>query len=147
MFNLMGVFAILLIGTSLPLAWEIARRPATGLSGDYVGAVVIGLVLAFALGGSFGGAIAANGSHSVGAEAAAVPLFGWNRGGGDLRIAHFIGVHAAQALPILAALAAAVGLTARARWAAVLATSLIWTGLAFALYFQAAAGRPLIPLV
>ena len=27
----MGLFAVLLVGTTLPLAWEIARRPAAGL--------------------------------------------------------------------------------------------------------------------
>ena len=51
---------------------------------------------------------------SVGAEGGHVPLFGWNRSGGDLRIAHFLGIHAQQAIPILLALAAP--LAARMRW-------------------------------
>ena len=144
MFNLMGLFAVLLVGSTLPLAWEIARRPAAGLAGDFVAAVVIGLVLAFLLGGSLGGAIAANGGHGVGREAGGLPVFGWNRAGGDLRIAHFVGIHAMQAIPIAAALAA--GLAARLRWLAVLSASLLYVMLAFALYAQAAAGRPLLPL-
>ncbi|WP_129791131.1 hypothetical protein [Sphingosinicella sp. CPCC 101087] len=146
MYALMGIFSVLLVATTLPLAWEIGRRPAAGLSGDFIAALVIGLVLTFALGGGFGIAIAANGGHSVGAEAGAAPLFGWNRSGGDLRIAHFVGIHAEQAIPILAAVAAGVGLTLRARWAVLIAGSLLWAGLAFALYAQAAAGRPLFPL-
>jgi hypothetical protein len=146
MFALMGVFAVLLVGTALPLAWEIGRRPAAGLSGDFVAALVIGLVLTFVLGGGIGGAIAANGGHAVGAQAGAVPVFGWNQAGGDLRIAHFVGIHAEQAIPILAAAAAAAGLTGRKRWAALLAGSLAYVGIALALYAQAAAGRPLFPL-
>jgi hypothetical protein len=146
MYSLMGIFAVLLVATVLPLAWEIGRRPAPGLSGDFVAALVIGLVLTFVLGGGFGGAIAANGGHAVGPEAGAVPLFGWNRAGGDLRIAHFVGIHAEQAIPILAALTATTGMTARARWATLLGGSLLLTGVALALYAQAAAGLPLFPL-
>jgi hypothetical protein len=144
MFNLMGLFAVLLVGTTLPLAWEIGRRPAAGLSGDFVAAVAIGLVLTVLLGGSFGGAIAANGGHAVGPEAGAVPVFGWNRGGGDLRIAHFAGIHAMQAIPVIAAIAA--GLAARVRRLILLAGSLLYVAAAVALYAQAVAARPLLPL-
>ena len=144
MFNLMGLFAVLLLGSALPLAWEIARRPASGLTRDFVAAVVSGLVLAFALGGYFGFAIAANGGHAVGPEAGGLPPFGWNRAGGDLRIAHFLGIHAMQAIPILAALAAAHA--TRLRWLAVVGGTLLYVALTFALYAQAAAGRALWPL-
>ena len=144
MFSLMGVFAVLLVGTTLPLAWEIARRPAPGLRPDLVAALAIGLALTFALGGGLGGAIAANGGHSVGAEAGAVPLFGWNRSGGDLRIAHFLGIHSEQAIPLLSAFAAAAA--ARLRWAALMGGTALYVALTLAVYAQAAAGRPLLPL-
>ncbi|MGZ8337583.1 MAG: hypothetical protein ACXWU1_13060 [Allosphingosinicella sp.] len=103
-----------------------------------------GLVLTFLLGGGFGGAIAANGGHAVGAEGGAVPVFGWNRSGGDLRIAHFVGIHAEQALPILGALVG--GFAARTRWALLMGGALSIVVVALALYLQAAAGRPLFPL-
>ena len=144
MFSLMGLFAVLLVGTTLPLAWEIARRPAPGLRPDFVAALAVGLVLTFALGGGLGGAIAANGGHSVGADAGAVPLFGWNRSGGDLRIAHFLGIHAEQAIPLLSAFVAAAA--ARLRWAALIGGTALYVALTLALYAQAAAGRPLLPL-
>lgn len=144
MFNLMGVLAVLLLATTLPLAWAVARHPAPGLAGDFVAAVAAGLVLAFLLGTAFGALIAANGGHAVGAHSGAMPLFGWNRSGGDLRVAHFAGIHAMQALPILAALAA--GLAARLRWTILLAGTALYVGLAIALYAQAAAGHALWPL-
>ena len=141
MFNLMGVFAVLLLATTLPLAWAVGRHPAPGLAGDFRAAVAAGLVLAFLLGTVFGALIASNGGHAVGPHGGAVPVFGWNRSGGDLRIAHFAGIHAMQALPILAALVA--GLAARLRWTILLGGSALYIALAVALYMQAAAGRPL----
>jgi hypothetical protein len=144
MYSLMGLFAVILIGSTLPLAWEIARRPAAGTRSDFIAAVVIGLVLTFLLGSGLGGYMSAQPGHNVGATGGHVPLFGWNRSGGDLRIAHFLGIHAQQALVILAWLAG--GLTARRRWALLVGGTLAYVGVTFAVFAQAIAGRPLLPL-
>ncbi len=46
------------------------------------------------------------GAHNVNAlvdgQTRMIPFLGWNRDGGDLRIAHFIGLHAIQLIPLLA---------------------------------------------
>jgi hypothetical protein len=139
----MGVFALLLTATTLPLALEIARRPAAGLSGDYRAAVVIGLVLTFVLGTAAGMAMGANGSHAVGAEGAGLPLLGWNRLGGDLRIAHFLGIHAEQIIPAGAALTA--GLAAPVRRRLLAGGTLLFVAVTAAALAQALAGRPLLP--
>jgi hypothetical protein len=137
----MGLFARLLVGSTLPLAWEIARRPSPGLSRDFVAAVVIGLVLTFTLGGAFGIAIAMNGGHSVGPEAGSMPVFGWNRAGGDLRIAHLLGIHAEQALPLLSALTA--GYAVRPRVAILAIGITAYVALTGAAFVQANASMPL----
>lgn len=143
MYRMMGLGAVLLVATTLPMAWEIARRPAAGLQRSFVAAVAIGLVLTFLLGGGLGGYMSSQLGHSVGAQGGHVPLFGWNRLGGDLRIAHFLGIHAEQALPILAALVA--GAAARTRWLVLVAGTIAYTALTIALFGQAVAGRALIP--
>lgn len=146
MYALMGVFAVLLVGTTLPLAWEIARRPAAGLRTDFVAAVVIGLALTFLLGGILGGYMSSQAGHSVGLEGGRTFLFGWNRSGGDLRVAHFLGIHAEQAIPILAALTAEAGLGKRARWIALVAGATAYASLTLMVFAQAVGGRALFPL-
>jgi hypothetical protein len=144
MYGIMGLFAVLLTATTLPLAWEIARRPAAGLRRDYLAAVVIGLVLTFILGAGFGGYMGSQAGHSVGAEGGRLALFGWNRSGGDLRIAHFMGIHAQQAIPLLAASTAAMA--PRARWRLLVAGTSLYVLATLGLFAQAVAGRPLLPL-
>jgi len=146
MYALMGIFAVVLVASALPLAWEIGRRPAQHLRSDFVAAVVAGLVLTFLLGGLLGGYMSSQAGHSIGVEGGRTFLFGWNRSGGDLRIAHFLGIHAEQAIPIVAALAAEAGLGQRARWAALALGTLAYAGLTLAVFAQAVAGRALFPM-
>ena len=143
MYGLMGLAAVLLIGTTLPLAWEIARRPAEGLQRSFVAAVVIGLVLTFLLGGGLGGYMSSQPGHSVGPVGGHVDVFGWNRLGDDLRVAHFFGIHAEQAIPLLAASIAAA--PARIRWLGLALGTSAYCAVTLAVFFQAVGGRPLFP--
>ena len=63
--------------------------------------------------------------------------------GGDLRIAHFFGIHAEQAIPLVAF--ATAGLPAAARWATLLGGRAVYSALTIAVFLQAVAARALIP--
>lgn len=146
MHGLMGLFALLLTATTLPLALEIHRRPAEGVRADLRAAVVAGLVLTFLLGTAMGGYMAANLGHSVGIEGGRVPVFGWNRSGGDLRIAHFMGIHAEQAIPLIAACAGLAGFSQAVRWRILVGGTGLFVVVTIAVFAQAVAGRPLLPI-
>ncbi|HEX4765065.1 MAG TPA: ABA4-like family protein [Lichenihabitans sp.] len=146
LYGLMGVGAIILTSTSPVLAWGVARNRSP-ISPAYRLAVVLGLSLTFVLGAFEGLVMSMHGSHAVGAAAAGdagLPLFGWLRSAGDLRVAHFLGIHVQQILPVFGALATWL-LAARAR-PVVLGFAALYSGLVLALFVEAMMGRPLLPM-
>jgi len=88
------------------------------------------------------------GAHSVGIPdgGAGLPLLGWSTTGGDLRVGHFIGIHALQMIPLIAALLAGVprGLVPeRAGLGLVTVAAAGYLGLVTLLTWQALRGQPL----
>ena len=114
MYSLMGLGAMALSATQPALAWLLLRHADPARAPAYRLAVLIGLVLTFVLGASVGGLLSAMQPP----ETAALPVIGWSLAGGDLRPAHFLGIHAQQALPL-------VGL-AVAGWTAATARRTVW---------------------
>lgn len=123
LYSAMGAGAMLLTATQLLLAWAIWRHGRPGLDPVWRAAVLAGLVLGFVLGAGAGGLL---GSMQPPAGAG-LPVVGWHLGGGDLRPAHFLGLHVTQLLP-LAALAL-TGLAPRRGLAVLAALTLAYTGL------------------
>ena len=81
----------------------LARSGHLDLAPAFRLSVILGLILTFVLGGVAALFIVGNGGHWVGAphtDAGGFPVFGWTRQGGDLRVAHFLGIHAMQILPL-----------------------------------------------
>ena len=95
-----------------------------------------------------------HGGHSVGVAdgGPGLPLTGWANNGGDLRIPHFVGIHALQVLPLLALALAELGrhfpasrlasFNLRVRLTRVAAIG--YSGLLALLTWQALAGQPLL---
>jgi len=96
MYTLMGIGALLLTGTQAALAWRIARAGRTDVDPVWRSAVVRGLWLTFLLGAGAGGLL--GGLQPPAGTGMAVT--GWHLAGGDLRPAHFIGIHAQQFVPL-----------------------------------------------
>jgi len=88
------------------------------------------------------------GAHSVGVDdgGAGLPFVGWSTEGGDLRIGHFVGMHAMQVLPLIGW----VIIQQNQRFSLRRQKGLIWTaglgylGLVGLITWQALRGEPLI---
>ena len=148
MYTLMGVGAVILTTASLALAVLIARSPAYALPRAIKHAVVLGLVLTFVLGTGFGSYLGAQRTgHWVGGaltDAGGLPLLNWTRTGGDLRVAHFFGIHAMHFVPAIAALAAAARLPGARHIASAWLVAASFSGLTVWTFVQAAQGKPFL---
>jgi hypothetical protein len=143
-----------IMGVTITVVWlatvAIALRFLRDRSDDRVTASAVRLGLLVGLAGmAVGFLISANGGHAVGVPDGGPGLFfvGWSTTSGDLRIGHFVGMHALQLLPLLAAGLAAVGPsrldeTARVRIVQIAAAA--YAGVVALVTWQAMRGEPLL---
>jgi hypothetical protein len=136
MYRLMGLGALLLVAMAALLGVLVLLRGDRAQPRPWRLAVGVGLVISGVLGGFTGFAIGANATPLVGGSAGGLPPFYWSRTGGDLRVAHFLAVHAMQALPGL-------WLLTRGGAAQVWLGAMGWMALTLGAFALARAGLPL----
>ncbi len=88
-----------------------------------------------------------SGAHTFGGKdgGPGLPLVGWSTTAGDMRPAHFLGLHGMQVLPLLAALLARRrGRSEAQRLALVRAAGVAYAGLTVVLALQALRGLPIV---
>jgi hypothetical protein len=164
LFNVMGSFvmviwlmnlaaAVLLLRQRLPdpaVAWSLRLGLLITLIGGALGFLMTSPTPAQLDAMRAGLPAAVIGAHSVGVAdgGAGLPITGWSTVGGDLRIGHFIGLHALQMLPIvgwlLARRSAARRLRPGQRLALVWIAGASYLGLIALVTWQALRGQPLI---
>ncbi len=143
LYPLMGTAILIAVSIGAWFGVLILRSTEGGISANLRFAIGAGLLAGNILGGASGAFISSLGSHWIGGvhnDAGGLLFFGWSRTGGDPRVAHFIGLHAMQAIPVIGY---AVQRLAAGR-AIIWASLLLWTAVTAAVFMQALAGRPLL---
>jgi hypothetical protein len=162
-FSLMGTFvmviwvmnivtAVLLMRQKMddqPFAWALRL----GLLVTAVGSI-LGFLMTMPTSGQLaamqaGEVVSIVGAHSVGVAdgGAGLPFVGWSTAGGDIRVAHFVGLHALQIIPLLGIFVNRrfrQRLSDGRRTALVFVGGLGYLGLVLLLLWQALRAQPLI---
>jgi hypothetical protein len=161
LFSTMGVAIVILWGAAIAVTVALFRQPFADSAFGW--ALRIGMLLTV-IGQATGGLMTAptraqldaarstglkvSGAHTVGAPdgGPGLPLTGWSREHGDLRVPHFIGMHAVQILPALAWLLTPIA-SMSTRRRIVIAGGIAYAALFAVLLIQAMNGHPLVPMM
>lgn len=141
-FSTMGLGVIL---NTLLLVWMTVLFfvGKTNLTASYRLAIQLALLL-FLFASAVGGMMVGQNAHSVGVAdgGAGLPFVNWSTEGGDLRIAHFIGIHSLQVIPLFAYLAEKKQWQYARGWTWLFA--LTYIGITIFIFWEATNARPLL---
>lgn len=151
-YTLMGVMAVLLLGAAGVLGFWIWRARDFEHGPVLQRGLGLALMAGWLLGTLAGGYLGGQPSHSVGAPPLdtqamrdALPIVGWLRDGGDLRVAHFFGMHAMHVIGVAALVAASrVGTDSTTALRALYAFAAVYAGFTVLTFVQAMMGRPFL---
>lgn len=155
LFAVMGTAIMVLFLAQVVLAVVLLRRRTPDRAGGYavrlgLGVSLLGMLVAIPMVTQrpAGAPAGITGAHSVGVPdgGPGLPLLGWSTTGGDLRVGHFVGLHALQALPLLAILLdrfLGTRLDEMTRARLVLVGGAAYAALTLLLTWQALRGQPL----
>lgn len=140
LFNLMGVAIVIFTLWTLYIGilFFVQKDFPPLLPQGYIWGIRFGILL-FVIFAFEGGHMAARLAHTVGAPdgGEGLPLVNWSKHYGDLRIAHFFGMHSLQILPL-------AGISLTKTKTQILLLSMAWLLFVIILYRQALAGVPLL---
>lgn len=145
--------SMVMVNTTI-VCWMLALFFANRVRTDQIDRPMVAAIrhslVIFLAGNAIGGYMLARGSHTVGTAdgGPGLPFVNWSVIGGDLRIAHFIAIHAIQIVPLFAYILSQMSpvLPVKHRRIAAGALALAVSVAVGATFVQAALGHPLLSL-
>jgi hypothetical protein len=103
LFSLMGVFILTVTLWTAYLTYIFVKQKKYNISPTIVYSIKIGLIY-FVIFSLFGGYISSLQGHTIGSAdgGKGIPFLNWSTLFGDLRVAHFFGIHSLQIIPLFA---------------------------------------------
>ena len=145
-----GVTGLLILANSILIVvtlglffWDYKELP-----GAYLWGIRLGLFLFF-LGSLEGMIMLVNQGHAVGVAdgGPGLPFINWSTEAGDLRVAHLLGIHALQVIPLAGyRLSRLGGISPGLQTVLLLVVSFVYAGLGYALFRQAMGGTPVLSM-
>ncbi|HVE60760.1 MAG TPA: hypothetical protein VNA26_03010 [Chitinophagaceae bacterium] len=137
-FSFMGIFILMFTITFILICISFFRQKQFFISPSYVWGIRLG-ILFFILFSIEGGMMLTLMKHTVGGPdgSPGLPLTNWSTQYGDLRIAHFLGLHSLQVLPLL-------GYYIAKSKKQIIILSAIYFAMVMTVFIQAMMGMPLI---
>lgn len=144
-FSLMG-FGVAANSAAVAVALGLFCLQRSAGAPGYWWGIRLGLAV-FLLGSVQGFAMIANAGHTVGLPdgGPGMPVTGWSTVAGDLRVAHFIGIHAIQALPVAGLVIDRLIDSTSRRSIATVAVAIGYAGIGLHAFVTAMQGRPWLP--
>lgn len=147
-FAVMGITITISSVVVAYVLWRVVRDPPA-LARPYRWGIVLGMFV-FVVASFEGWLMVTQGSHGIGVpnDSPGLPLLNWSLTGGDLRISHFIGLHALQVLPLAGYFAARWdGLSTRGALGVVAVVGLLYVVLTGGTFLLALLETPLVASV
>ena len=137
LFSIMGMLIMIFTVVVLLVCIAFFRQKSFAITPAYVWGIRLGLLF-FIIFSIEGGMMVGLLRHTIGADdgSPGLPVVNWSKQYGDLRIAHFVGMHSLQVLPLFG------NYLARSKNQTII-FSIFYFLLAIALFFQAMKGIPL----
>jgi hypothetical protein len=145
LFSLMGVLILTLTLWTAYITYVFFQQRTYLLTPSMVLSIKIALIY-FTIFSLFGGYISGLKGHTIGGTDEGNGLFflNWNTTYGDLRVAHFFGIHSLQIIPLFGLLVGKFSNNPRSSLTVVWAFSLVYLGYVLMTMIQGLLGRPFI---
>jgi hypothetical protein len=139
LYSLMGLAAVIVTIYTAYIGWLFFTQTFPNLPSYYVWSIRLGILI-FVVFSFEGGLMGSRMNHSVGAinDNSNWWIVGWSKTVGDLRVSHFIGMHALQILPLLS-------FCVFKNTKGTIVVSVLYGLLAASTLVQALNGKPIIP--